>query len=331
MTHNPIQKILLNGPIARRGFDLAQRYFEGDVEVDEIAGNESHAERARKFAEAEVLVTVNFDGKLPPTPKLRLIHLPSSGLDMIDFSLVPEGCRVCNAFEHDIGISEYAMSAMLHFTVDLERRSARFKSGDWTDTPQLFSAFRPELAGKTLGCIGYGTIGRAVAKRAKAFGMRVMAVTRTPRPFKPEPDWLGGLGLTEALCEASDFLLVACPLNAQTKGLLGKRYIKAMRPNAVLINVARGPIVDEDVLFEALSSKRIGGAVIDTWYHYPKADDQNVKPSKHPFEDLDNVIMTPHCSGWTEGLISRRFAVIIDNIERLAQGRDLVNQVHPAR
>ncbi len=329
MTYNPIKSILLNGPVARRGLDLSRRYFDDDVEIDEITGNETDAERAGKFAEAEVLVTVNFDEKLPPTPKLRLIHLPASGLDLIDFSLIPNGCRVCNAFEHDIGISEYVMSAMLHFTVDLERRSDRFKSGDWTDTPQLFSAFRPELAGKTLGCIGYGTIGRAVAKRAKAFGMRIMAVTRTPRPFEPEPDWLGGLGLTEALCEASDFLLVACPLNAQTKGLLGKRYIKAMRSNAVLINVARGPIVDEDVLFEALTSEKIGGAVIDTWYHYPKAEDQSVKPSKHPFEELDNVIMTPHCSGWTEGLISRRFAVIIDNIERLAQGRDLVNLVHP--
>jgi phosphoglycerate dehydrogenase-like enzyme len=164
-----------------------------------------------------------------------------------------------------------------------------------------------------------------VACRAKAFGMRVMAVTRTPRPLDPAPDWMGGLGMTEALAEASDFLLVACPLNAETKGLLGKRYIKAMRPNAFLINVARGPIVDEDVLYDALKSKKIAGAALDTWYHYPSATSQDVKPSRHPFEQLDNVIMTPHCSGWTEGLIARRFAVIIDNIERLTHNRPLLN------
>ena len=321
--------ILLNGPVARRGFDVIRRYYDDDVSVVEITGDESDTERTRKFADATVLVTVDFDAKLPPMPKLKLIQLPASGLELIDFTSIPKGCRICSVFEHDIGISEYVMSAMLHFTVDLSRRSERFKQGDWQDTPQLFGAFRPELAGKTLGCIGYGTIGRAVARRAKAFGMRVMAVTRTPRTFDPEPDWLGGLGLTEALAEASDFLLVACPLNAETRGLLGKRYLRAMKPHAVLINVARGPIVDEDVLYEALRSNKIGGAALDTWYHYPTADNRDIKPSRHPFEELGNVIMTPHCSGWTEGLIGRRFAVIIDNIERLKAGRDLVNQVFP--
>ena len=325
----PVKSILLNGAVARRGLDLVRRYYEGDVRIEEITGTESEVERQEKFASADVLVSVNIDASLPPMPKVRLIHLPASGLDQIDPAAIPEGCRVCNAFEHDIGISEYVMAAILHFSVDLERRSARFKSGDWQDSPQLFAAFRPELAGKTLGCIGYGTIGRAVARRAKAFGMRVMAVTRTPRPFDPAPDWLGGIGLTEALAEASDFLLVACPLNDETTGLLGERYIGAMKPSAVLINVARGRVVDEDVLYQALRTNKIGGAALDTWYHYPKGTSRDVKPSRHPFEELDNVIMTPHCSGWTEGVINRRFAVIIDNIERLIQGRDLVNQVFP--
>lgn len=329
MTNEPGMTVLLNGPVARRGLDLVRQYYDDDVNVEEITEDESESERAQKFAKADILVTVNFDATLPPAPKLKLIHVPASGMDLIDFSSIPKGCRVCNAFEHDIGISEYVMSAMLHFTVDLQRRSARFKDGDWRDTPQLFGSFRPELSGKTLGCIGYGTIGQAVTRLAKAFGMRVMAVTRTPRAFDPEPDWLGGLGLTEALVEASDFVLVACPLNAETRGLLGKRYLKAMKPKAVLINVARGPIVDEDVLFDALITNKIGGAVLDTWYNYPTATDRNVKPSRHPFENLDNVIMTPHCSGWTEGLIGRRFAVIIDNIERLHDGRDLVNQAFP--
>jgi phosphoglycerate dehydrogenase-like enzyme len=107
MTIEPLMTILLNGPVARRGLDLVRNYYDGSgVEVQEITGDESEDERARKFADADVLVTVDFDAKLPPTPKLKLIHLPASGLDLIDFSSIPEGCRVCNAFEHDIGISE---------------------------------------------------------------------------------------------------------------------------------------------------------------------------------------------------------------------------------
>ncbi len=319
--------VLLNGPVACRGADFIRRHFGDTVSVSEIVGGEDDAERRERFAAADVLVTVDFDADLPAAPKLKLIHLPASGLDQIDLAALPAGCRLCNTFEHDIGVSEYVMAAMLHFTVDLDRRSDRFKSGSWRDTPQLFGAFRPELAGKTLGCIGYGTIGRAVARRAQAFGMRIMAITRRPRPVDPDPDWIGGFGLAEALIEAADFVLVACPLNDQTRGLLGPRYLGAMQSTAVLINVARGPIVDEDVLFEALKSKKIAGAALDTWYHYPSPGDTDVRPSRHPFETLDNVIMTPHCSGWTEGLMARRFAVIIDNIERLRDGRKLVNQV----
>ncbi len=327
----PDRNILLNGPIARRGIDFLREYYNSKINISEITGDENSEERDRKFAEADILVTVDFKAdQLPKMPKLKLIHLPVSGLERIDLASIPKGIQVCNAYEHDIGISEYVMSAILHFTVDLAQRSERFKAGDWRDTPQLFGNFRPELAGKTLGCIGYGTIGRAVAKRAQAFGMRVMAVTRTPRAFDPEPNWLGGLGLTEAVAEASDFLLVACPLNVQTRGLLGERYLGAMQPHAVLINVARGPIVDEDVLFHALKSRKIGGAALDTWYHYPTPDNRDIKPSRHPFETLDNVVMTPHCSGWTEGLIGRRFSVIVDNIDRLMDGRDLVNQIDPA-
>lgn len=328
MTDNADITVLLNGAVARRGRDFLERYYEDDIKIEEITGEENDRERQRKFADADVLVTIDFGPELPPTPKLKLIHLPASGLDRIDPASVPAGCKICNTFEHDIGISEYVMSAMLRFTVDLDRRSALFKTGDWQDTPQLFGDVRPELSGKTLGCIGYGTIGQAVAIRARAFGMRIMAVTRTPRPLKPEPDWLGGLGLTEALIEASDFVLVACPLNEQTRGLLGKRYLGAMKPTGFLINVARGPIVDEAVLFDALKANKIAGAALDTWYRYPTPKDRQITPSHHPFQDLDNVIMTPHCAGWTEGLIGRRFTVIIDNIDRLRNERDLINQVY---
>jgi phosphoglycerate dehydrogenase-like enzyme len=323
-------KIVLNGPVAQAGTAILRERFGPAADVAEVDHRALDDRTIRALAEAEVLVSVDFDASLPPTPQLRLVHVPAAGLDALELAAVPDGCRVCNVFEHEIGISEYVMAAMFHDVVDLAGKSARFKAGSWAESPRLAAPFRPELAGKTVGSIGYGHIGRAIARRAKAFGMRVMALARTRRDLDPPPDWLGEPAQLPALLEASDFVVVACPLNDTTRSMIGPAEFARMRPEAVLINVARGPIVDEDALYQALLTRTIRGAVLDTWYQYPGPGNAGVQPSRHPFHELDNVVMTPHCSGWTEGLMERRFAVIADNIERLRDGRSLLNQVHPA-
>jgi phosphoglycerate dehydrogenase-like enzyme len=322
-------KVVLNGPVAQAGTAILRHRFGPAVDIVEADHRALDDRTIRALAEAEVLVSVDFDASLPPTPQLRLVHVPAAGLDALELTAVPDGCRVCNVFEHEIGISEYVMAAMLHDVVDLAGKSARFKAGSWAESPRVLAPFRPELAGRTIGSIGYGHIGRAIAQRAKAFGMRVMAIARTRRDLDPPPDWLGEATQLPTLLEASDFVVVACPLNEATRGMIGQAELAHMKPDAVLINVARGPIVDEDALYRALSARTIRGAVLDTWYHYPGPGDPGVRPSRHPFHELDNVVMTPHCSGWTEGLMERRFAVIAENIERLRDGRALLNQVHP--
>jgi phosphoglycerate dehydrogenase-like enzyme len=323
-------KIVLNGPVAKPGLEILRRRFGPAAEIAAVDHRQLDQRALRAFAEAEVLVSISFDAALPPAPRLRLVHVPAAGLDSVDLGAVPDQCRVCNVFEHEIGISEYVMAAMLHHVVDLAGRSARFQAGSWADSPRLAAPLRPELARRTVGTIGYGHIGRAIARRVKACGMRVMALARTRRELDPAPDWLGEPQDLPALLQASDFVVVACPLNQATRGLIAQAQLAQMKRDAVLINVARGPIVDEDALYEALATRRIGGAVLDTWYSYPEPDDVGVRPSRHPFHELDNVVMTPHCSGWTEGLMERRFAVIADNVERLQGGRPLINQVHPA-
>jgi len=105
----------------------------------------------------------------------------------------------------------------------------------------------------------------------------------------------------------------------------------AMRASAVILNVGRGPTIDERSLYEALKDRRIAGAVIDTWYNYPSAEYPSILPSKFPFHELPNVVMTPHMSGWTTGTINRRKQTIADNISRRAAGRPCVNVVRPAR
>ncbi|HEX6143971.1 MAG TPA: 2-hydroxyacid dehydrogenase [Geminicoccaceae bacterium] len=322
-------RILLNGSIARTGEDHLRSHF-GDAATVQLTGpDDGPDDGARKFGEAEILVTVGYDAETPPAPNLRLIHVPASGLDEIDFQAVPDGVPVCNAFEHDSGIAEHVLAAILQFAVDLPGRDRRFRSGSWADSPRMGAAGRPELTGQTLGCIGYGSIARAVATRARAFDMRIAAATRAPRSLDPEPDVLVGFDRIGEVLEQADFLVIACPLTPATTGLIGPGEIDRMKRSLVLINVARGPIVDEQALFEALREERIAGAAIDVWYRYPSPGEPEPRPSSLPFHELDNVIMTPHCSGWTAELMRRRFAVIIDNIERLRAGRPLRNQVWP--
>jgi phosphoglycerate dehydrogenase-like enzyme len=124
-----------------------------------------------------------------------------------------------------------------------------------------------------------------------------------------------------------DFVLIACPLTAETRGLIDARRLRLMRPQAVLVNVARAAIVDEEALFQALSSRSIAGAVLDVWYAYPTAEEPQAKPSRFPFESLDNVTMTPHASAWTDELIARRWRFIAANLDRFARGEALQNVV----
>ncbi len=321
--------VLLFGAVAKRGADILDAHFGDRIEVTEAdRGDEADALKA-KFAAADVIVSTGYRSSLPPAPKTRLLQLPNSGLDDVAWDAVPEGCAVCNCFEHETGISEYVMAALLHWTVRLAASDALFKCGSWSESPQLGASFRQELSGKTIATVGYGNIGRAVAARARAFGMKIHAVTRNPRPLEPEPDWLGAMDRLDEMLPGADFAVTCCPLTPETTGIIDARRIALMKPTAVLVNVGRGRLIDEDALYEACREGRIGGAVIDVWYQYASPGNEDLRPSKHSFHELDNVVMTPHLSGWTDGLMRRRFAVIAENIERLMEGRDLLHRVHP--
>ncbi len=177
--------------------------------------------------------------------------------------------------------------------------------------------------------LGFGHIGRAVARRAKAFGMRVVAITRRPLGDLSDADSEVPVEKLDQALAACDFLVLACPLTGETEGLIDRARFERMKDTAVLINVARARIVNEDDLYRVLKERVIAGAVLDVWYRYPGPDEEGAAPSRHPFEQLDNVYMTPHASGWTEGLLDRRWGVIAENFDRLATGRPLLNLVEP--
>ncbi|MDB5857694.1 MAG: D-3-phosphoglycerate dehydrogenase, partial [Ramlibacter sp.] len=130
-----------------------------------------------------------------------------------------------------------------------------------------------------------------------------------------------------ALLPDIDVLILCCPLNDQTRGMIGARELAAMKRTALLVNVGRAQLVQEQPLFDALRDGRIGRAVLDVWYHYPVAGQAELAPSALPFHTLPNARCTPHISGWTHGLLARRYAFIAGNIERLRTGQALQNVV----
>ncbi len=291
------------------------------VDTDDLAAFE------RALAHADAMVSMSWKWDPPSASRLKLLQLPGAGTDEIDFSRVPSGTAICNCYEHEIGIAEYVLAAMLEWTIGLRRMEPRFRQGNWAGS-YLCGPRHGELFGKTLGIIGFGHIGREVARRAKPFGMRVIACTRTPRREDELADRVDGMERFGDLVAEADFIAVTPPLNDQTRGLFDQRAFARMRPSAVIINVARGAIIDERALYTALKDRRIGGAVIDVWYQYPpQGQPEGPRPSSYPFHELDNVLMTPHASAWTDGLLPRRNRAVAMNLNRLARGEPLFNVV----
>jgi phosphoglycerate dehydrogenase-like enzyme len=180
-------------------------------------------------------------------------------------------------------------------------------------------AARPdELAGARVVILGYGLIGRAIAVRARALGARVVGVRRRGRPSR---DIVVGPGWERLLGDA-DFLVIAAALTAETRGMVGERELRALPGGAWLINIARGPIVDEAALVAALSEGRLGGAALDVF-------DEEPLPAGHPLWSLPNVILTPHVSGYTDRMPARAAALFLDNLARFRSGRRLRNLVDP--
>ncbi len=282
------------------------------------------------LATATAIVTMRYDRSMPPAPRLGLLHVGGTGYDDIDLDYLPSGAVVCNAFGHEIPIAEYVILAMLQWCTRFMEAEQSFRvEGSWRLGGRTAAPYQDELTGKTVGILGYGRIGRAVAERARAMGTTVVVCTRTPRPT-PEVDRMMGSEELDLFLALADFVIVCCALTEATRGLLNRRRLGRMKSTGVVINVSRGPIIDEDALFEALRDRTIEGAVIDAWYRYPSRDDLTARPSRLPFHQLDNIYMTPHSSAWTLGMIERRWGTIAANLDRFARGQPLENVVHRA-
>lgn len=319
-------KVLLVGEAGEHAADLTA-HLEPPLEVVALpADAASTATHDDRIGPDDVVVSLRFRRPAGRSPDFRLLHVPGAGLDGIDLDGLRAGTGVANVFEHEIPIAEYVLARVLEWEIRAGEMAERFSPAAW---PEQYRHRVPhgEVYGKTLGIVGYGRIGRSVAARAAAFGMRVLALDEyavddgLATVFPPD-------GLHDLLA-AIDYLAVACPLTERTTGLIDRAALAAMPRHAVVINVSRAEVVDEDALYDALASRSIGGAVLDVWYRYPSSAEPDPPPAHRPFWELPNVWCTPHSSAWTRELSQRRYAVVAANINALGADRPLVNLVRP--
>jgi phosphoglycerate dehydrogenase-like enzyme len=283
------------------------------------------------LADVDVIVTMALTAEMGRSAtKLRLVQVPGAGIDRIDRAAMPAGALLANVYGHETGIAEYTIGAMLALTREFSRLDAALRHGDWlsqwaADGP--IPPVWPELAGRTIGILGYGRIGRAIARRARAFDMTVCAIRRhLQQSSDEEVALLGGPDVMDEVLQRADHVVIAMPATAETKGAIGSREFGLMKSTAFLINVARADIVDEAALYEALSLRTIAGAALDVWYRYPHQTGPTM-PATWPFHELPNVLMTPHVSGWTDGMLDARAKAIAENIRRVGSGEMPLNLI----
>ena len=286
----------------------------------------SPEEFAAALARADVYITRKHKAGDPPVPNLRLLQVPATGFDGIEKAALPAGCAVCNVFGHDVGIGEYVLAAMLQWATRLDEQRATFREGQWIFGPSAGAGPHGEIFGTTLGILGYGHIGAAVAARARAFSVRVVTCSLTGAAHSGV-DHSYRRDELDAFLSGLDWLLISCPLNDQTKGFVDAGFLRKLPARCVVINVARAAITEEQALFDALSERRIGGAILDVWWNYPTASNPHPAPSSLPFLGLSNVLATPHVAVWSSGLIRRRWDAVVGNIRNLIGGGTLANRV----
>jgi phosphoglycerate dehydrogenase-like enzyme len=280
---------------------------------------------------------------LARAPRLKWVQLHMAGVNglhehpLYTESTVP---LVTSSGVHGATIAEYTITMILALAHRVPRMVEWQAQAVWPPDTQRWPLFVPtEIRGATLGVIGYGSIGRELARVAKtAFAMRVLACKRDPEQRADTGYWLPGTGDPEGrlpdewfspghldtMLAACDVVVMCAPLTADTQRMIGERQLRAMKPSAYFVNVGRGATVDEDALARALAERRLAGAAIDVFAEEPP-------PAGHPFYGLDNVIVSPHVSGFLPSYDDKCADLFAENLRRYLAGAPLLNLVDRAR
>jgi phosphoglycerate dehydrogenase-like enzyme len=321
-------KALFLGNVAADTANGIVAQLSPELRVEILANPRQLIERPEAAADADILVTNHWRAEYPPAPQVRFVQSVATGIELIDLAALPRGVAICNAFGHETAIAEYVLMTMLVWSHRFREIEGDFRRhSSWRPSWVQSGAPHGEILGHTIGIVGLGRVGREVARRADAFGCRVLAANRSERPTESGVEQVYLLTELDSMLPACDFVVLSTALGPETEGLIDARRLALMKRSAFLVNIARGQIVDEGAIYAALRDRRIGGAALDVWWQYPDAAEPERRPSRYPFHELPNVIMTPHCSGWTEGMVARRWAEVAGNINRFVLGEPLINVV----
>lgn len=305
---------LYKGPLPEGSKLLAIGSSLADFDHDSIAQEEPNVIFVSHPTAREPLVQL-----LDRFPSVEWVHSRAAGIDFITSpGLAASTVLLTNAKGmFSSTLAEYCMMACSYFAKDLPRLLRQKDAGNWEQYPIL------ELRGATLGIVGFGDIGRSSAKLAKAYGMRVVGMRRNPKMsvYDPYCDEMYGVDKLKDLMIESDYVLVSSPLTEQTKGMISAEVLSHAKPTAVIINVGRGPIIDEEALIDALQKRNIKGAGLDVTTIEPL-------PKESPLWKLDNVLLSPHNMDMTQSFMRESTEFFInENLHRFVRGKELLNPV----
>jgi phosphoglycerate dehydrogenase-like enzyme len=276
------------------------------------------AGRAAVLRDAEALLSWELTREVPAgalraAGRLRLVQMLSAGVDALDFGALPEGLTLAsNAGAYAGAMSEHVLAMTLSLAKYLPQRHAALAAG-------RFEKWEPArvLDGAICGIVGFGGTGAAVARLMRALGARIYAVNRTGHTREPA-EFVGTVADLDRVLAAADVLVICLPLTLATRGLIGRRELAVMKPAAILVNVARGAIIDQRALYEHLCSRPQFSAGIDTWWHEPAEDEPFL--TDYPFFELPNVLGSPHNSSIVPGTMPAGARAAAENVRRYLRG-----------
>ena len=303
-----------------------------DAASTEVICVSSQEELLAQLPEAEVLCSFSIPNKWQElAPKLRWLQYPGAGVDgLLTSGLLDSKSRVVVTTAtgiHAVTISEYVFGSMLMFNWNWSQMVRLQDAHVWAKSAGWYSLGGRELAGQNLGVVGMGSIGRRIAQVGRAFGMRVLGMRRSfngEQTTDPDLDQGYPPERLHELLGQSDYVVLAVPLTAQTEHFIGEAELRAMKPSAYLVNIARGRVIEEQALIRALREGWIAGAGLDVAEIEPL-------PSNSPLYSLPNVILTPHIAGVSVHYEKRLAQLFADNLRRYRLGEPLANRFDPAR